>query len=70
MADVAAEGARLSRLEIEAAARREVHRAVASMVTCAEGRTLTPLRTAMRTLPAINGIKSRANRANRSRARH
>ena len=57
MMDTAADGARLSRSGVEAAARREICRAVARMVAEAAGRALTPLRTTELTWPGINTVQ-------------
>jgi len=57
MASTAAEGARLSRSEVEATARREVTRAVTRMVNDAAGRTLTPLRTTELTWSGVNTVQ-------------
>jgi hypothetical protein len=57
MADVAAEGARLSRLEREEAARQDVRRTFTGMVTGACGRTLAPPQTTGRIWPGINAME-------------
>lgn len=57
MAVTAAESARLSSLEVEGTARREVTRAISSMVTAGADRTLTPLRTRARTVPSFKTVQ-------------
>jgi hypothetical protein len=48
--------ARLSTLNLEVSARREVRRAVELMVTEADGRTVAHLRTTASTFPGTNNI--------------
>ena len=57
MTSTAAESPRLSRADVEAAARREVARAITSMITAAAGRTRTPLRATSRTLPGTGTVQ-------------